>query len=903
MQKYQKKSITEADFLSYVIIVYLCKKVLPLVLVPKHIRFLIILFLTFLHTKTIFAQTPEKKVLPLVQLFPFMHGFLFIGFGYTLLFYFLARNRNWLYACIVIGTLSLSLRFYTNFTAFSIIVHVLLLAVVVVSAWRFTRLIQPLQLAKAQNQELQGQIEQQLNEIAHERANLYAVMESTHDLIYSLDKNLKFITMNTATRDIFYFFYERKIELGDDYEEMVAPAVFKIMKPCFDRAFQGEMLTEKVSYEFNGKTYYRQLYINPIRGKDQQIFGISVFSRDITASEIANQNLSYSESLLESTFEQSPDALFLVDETTFQITRCNKRALEMYEIDDSQNLLGKTEAAFHKYPMSEEENRKIIKNLQEKGIWTDEYEYKTIKGNFFWGILKISSLLLGNARAFLLRVSDITERKQNEMQILSKEANLRAILESNDQSIWLADENFVLIDYNQVYGEMLERTFGLKVKPHMDLIKHLPYIYKTMWQKRYKRVLKGQREEYIDAYEFNGIEYIYQITGFPVYEEAKGMPTRCSFFARDITAQVMAERELRANQMLIASINQHLKDALFRSTPAGRLLYANFGFLKVFGFEDEKEAYKQDMREFYENAQTRLKLQKFLEENHHYENQECVMVRQDGTKFWASISATQNYDEYGQVYYDGIIRDITEARRAKNQLKKQNKKLKKVNSELDKFVYSASHDLRAPLSSLLGLLDLFQLLDSEDEKKNILAMMLKSVRKLDEFINQIIQYSRNSRIEVKPELIDFADLLESVSDALKYMPNSEKILHILDMEIEAPFYSDYFRLSVILNNLVSNAIRYANLEAEKPYVKVLIHANEEKAVIEVSDNGQGIEEAYLPHIFRMFYRASEQNTGSGIGLYILKETLDVLKGKINVTSKVGEGTTFIVEIPNSLGTA
>ena len=184
------------------------------------------------------------------------------------------------------------------------------------------------------------------------------------------------------------------------------------------------------------------------------------------------------------------------------------------------------------------------------------------------------------------------------MQILSKEANLRAILESNDQSIWLADENFVLIDYNQVYSNMMARTFGLTVEAHMNLIIQLPYIYKTMWQKRYIRVLQGHREEYIDAYEFNGIEFIYQITGFPVYEEARGVPTRASFFARDITSQVMAERELRSNQLLLASINQHLQDALFRSTPAGRLLYANFGFLKMFGYEEEKDVYKKDMRDF-----------------------------------------------------------------------------------------------------------------------------------------------------------------------------------------------------------------------------------------------------------------------------------------------------------------
>ncbi len=863
---------------------------------PTYTFFIFFVFLTCLP-QAVFGQDTTELTFSWRQLYPFLHGFLFVGFGYTLLFFFLTRSKLWGYVSISLGIFSLVFRFYTNFTLLSIVFHVFLLILVVFLVWRLALMVRPLKSVQEKNIFLESKIAQQVEEIAHERANLYAVMESTPDLIYSLDKDLRFITMNSATRKAFNFFYHKNIDVGSYYKEVVAPEVLQLLLPYFEKAFSGAFLKEKISHTFQGKPYYRELYINPIREKNGTISSISIFSEDITESELGRQNLQYTESLLEATFAQSPDALFLVNLEDFVITRCNRRALELYEADDEDDMMGRAGTSLHKIPLSEAERQEIRESIDNKGLWTNEYEYTTFKGNHFWGILKVSSMLLGNTKVLLSRVSDITERKRNEMKIISKEASLRAILESNDQSIWLVDENFVLIDYNQIFVEMQERTFGIAVTPHMNLIKHLPYVYETMWKSRYKRVIKGQREEYTDVYDYKGKEYVYQITGFPVYEEGMGMPTRGSFFARDITAQVMAERELRSNQLLLASINQHLEDALFRSTPSGRVLYANHGFMKMFGY-DEAEAYKQDMRDFYDNHETRLKLQALLEKKQHFANQECLMKRKDGSNVWVSISATQNYDEAGDVYYDGIIRNITEARKAKIQLKKQNKKLKKVNGELDKFVYSASHDLRAPLSSLLGLLDLFRLLDSEEEKKNILDMMIKSVKKLDEFINQIILYSRNSRIEVKPERIDFADLLEGVSDALKYMPESEKILHILDMHVEAPFYSDYFRLSVILNNLVSNAIRYANLEQEKPFVKVLIQADKEKAFIEVSDNGQGIGDEFLPHIFKMFYRANEKNTGSGIGLYILKETLDVLKGKINVTSKLGEGTTFSIEIPN-----
>jgi PAS domain S-box-containing protein len=850
-----------------------------------------------LSTELLWARVEETKVLAPLSIYPFLHGFLMLGYIYVLLFYFLTKKWSWLYSAIGVLSITFILRYYTNTTFLASITHTLFFGAVTGFTHWLSLMIRPLEAMKLRNQVLENQIAQQLEDIEHEHANLEAVLESTTDLIYSLDTEYRFVTLNTATRKVYHTFYKHEIELGQRYTDVTAENVQNVMLLLFRKGLAGEFVKEKVTYTALGQTFHREVAVNPIREKDGHIVGISVFSKDINEAELVAQNLRYTESLLESTFDQSPDALFLLNINTFTIMRCNRRALELFEVENELALVGKTGLEFHKTPLPASATKTIIKQIREKGVWSNEYEYVSLQGSIFWGILKISSLLLGDNKALLARVSDITERKLNEEKIIAKEANLRAILESNDQSIWLTDTNNMLLVHNQVFVQMLEQTFGLELKPNMDLVKSLPYIYQTMWKLRYKRVFQGERQDFIDAYEYKGNEYIYQITGFPVYEQSEGKPSSASFFARDITKQVLAERKLSANQKLLDSINQHLKDALFRITANGALVYANLGFFKMFGYEED-EMQRIDVNELYVDVPVRSKLQKMLLKNHIIENQECRFRKKDGFIFWASISATQNYDEFGEIYYDGIVRDITEARKAKNELKKQNKKLKKVNGELDKFVYSASHDLRAPLSSLLGLLDLVRLVQDEEEKQQLYAMMTKSVKKLDEFINQIIQYSRNSRIEVKPEKIDFQELMGSVFDNLKYMPNSEQVQQILDMDLQTPFYSDYFRLSVILNNLVSNAIRYANLQASKPFVKVLIVVNEEKAHIEVSDNGQGIEEKFVPHIFKMFYRATEHNTGSGIGLYILKETLEVLKGKIYVQSTLGEGTIFTLDIPN-----
>ena len=227
-----------------------------------------------------------------------------------------------------------------------------------------------------------------------------------------------------------------------------------------------------------------------------------------------------------------------------------------------------------------------------------------------------------------------------------------------------------------------------------------------------------------------------------------------------------------------------------------------------------------------------------------------------------------------------------------------NTKLTKLNQELDRFVYSASHDLRAPLSSVLGLVELARLEKTPEKKDECLRMIDSSIKKLDGFINDIIDFSRNQRIELKPTKIDIKDEIEDVLNDLKYIVNDAGIQReIVSSDNDRLFITDARRLRVILKNLLSNAIRYHDPDKKERFIRIAISYESNKAVISVSDNGIGIEKNHLKNIFMMFYRADESSKGSGLGLYIVKETVDKLKGEIKVESKPGVGTTFTIILP------
>jgi signal transduction histidine kinase/streptogramin lyase len=231
-------------------------------------------------------------------------------------------------------------------------------------------------------------------------------------------------------------------------------------------------------------------------------------------------------------------------------------------------------------------------------------------------------------------------------------------------------------------------------------------------------------------------------------------------------------------------------------------------------------------------------------------------------------------------------------------VKRQNEALRKVNAELDRFVYSASHDLRSPLASILGLINVARE-DDEWDKHEYLSLIEKSVKKLDSFIGDIIDFSRNARLEIVPEKIDFETSIRDILDDLRYIDNFDRISKSISVESNADFYTDSKRLRMILSNVIANAIKHHLPSTDREnYISIRVQSEKNNATIFVQDDGPGIKKEHQENIFKMFFRASSRTSGSGLGLYIVQETVDKLGGKISVTSSQGNGTTFSISLPN-----
>lgn len=244
------------------------------------------------------------------------------------------------------------------------------------------------------------------------------------------------------------------------------------------------------------------------------------------------------------------------------------------------------------------------------------------------------------------------------------------------------------------------------------------------------------------------------------------------------------------------------------------------------------------------------------------------------------------------LYYRSALKNLIQS---KKETEEQNNTLTAANKELYRFVYSASHDLRSPISSVKGLIEIAREEENIHQIKDYLNLMHESLTQQDQFISDIIDYSRNKRKQQCIEAVSLDKLIEEIIAQHQYMQKAHSISFKKDISTDM-IITDSLRVRIILNNLLSNAIKYSDDNKNHKQIAIKTYENHPYYVIQIEDNGIGINKENLEKIFDMFFVTNEK-MGSGLGLYIAKEAAECMNGTIKVNSEKNIGTTFTVSLP------
>lgn len=241
---------------------------------------------------------------------------------------------------------------------------------------------------------------------------------------------------------------------------------------------------------------------------------------------------------------------------------------------------------------------------------------------------------------------------------------------------------------------------------------------------------------------------------------------------------------------------------------------------------------------------------------------------------------------------------LVESRQLNEKLKSNEVELKTANEELSTFVYRASHDLRGPLSSILGLVYISTAEQLEKKGEHYMQMVGESANKLDRILNVLIKTMSINEGVLKIDKIDFKSMFRSLIENLKSQNEMHKTKFITDIEVEDDFFSDYEILNYALNNIIENAVKFQNHSIPESYVLIGLKSFEKGVKITISDNGMGVKKELQGKLFEMFFRGDTKTSGSGLGLYLVKKAITKLGGKIEFISEEGTGTFVTITLPN-----
>lgn len=269
---------------------------------------------------------------------------------------------------------------------------------------------------------------------------------------------------------------------------------------------------------------------------------------------------------------------------------------------------------------------------------------------------------------------------------------------------------------------------------------------------------------------------------------------------------------------------------------------------------------------------------------------EKEMTTKEGKKIWIRINSTKISGE--RKVFRGIFCLVTNITKCK---KKERLKDQQI-SDTNAFIYRLTHDLKSPLASLTGLFALVHKQMKTDEIRPYFEMMELSIKHMHDLINDLTAIIETPNKKLSPEPIDFSQLIEELRPEFIHQAGFDKINFTTDISQKNIFTTDKKCILAIMRNLVNNAIKYRS--EKNPFVNVFVSEDSKGVKLEVKDNGIGIPEKFHNKIFDMFFRGTEMSKGTGLGLYIVKTSVEKLYGKIILESNENSGTSITVLLPD-----
>lgn len=665
------------------------------------------------------------------------------------------------------------------------------------------------------------------------------------------------------------------------FRELLHPADYEDVLAQLEKAENGEQEFEKIFciIDPEGNVRYIQSASKTFFDEYDKPYRILGINWEITQQRKAEEELRLRDRAIENAGE---GILTASSEEDNPIVFVNRKFCELtgYTSDE-------VEGYNWRFLLGRDTDPEVINHIEECIQGAQEFRGELINykkdGTPFWNYFIMSPVLNeeGKVTHFVGFLTDISDRKKDEekIKLLSRfpEDNPNPVIRvSGEGEILYTNEagKPFIENWERTINQSIPDEFKTEIKRSLTDNKSISF-ESQIGRKNYTIRINPNKEE----------NYLF-------------------LYAIDITEQKTVEQELRRQEELLDSINQHINEGIFRSTPENGVIYVNEPFARMFGYQSAEEVIETQGLELYANPQERDQLLKDVQEEESFQNKEVLFKRKDGSTFWGLLSSKLLEDENGQIFFDGAIRDITEQKDVENQLIEAKEQAEEMSRLKTNFLANMSHEIRTPINGIMGLVQVMEEEYGQIEGLNEYNRMIKeSTERLLNTITSILDFSKLeakdvnlnlASIEINDRINQLIPHLVVLADKKGIALNTNLASENLNVQIDKQVFDQ------IINNLVGNAIKFTN-EGSVTVKTNIKSQRKEKMEIEVIDTGIGISQENIEKIFSPFEQESQGHgrdyEGTGLGLSIVKKYVELFGGSIKIDSEKNVGSSFKVTLP------
>jgi PAS domain S-box-containing protein len=793
--------------------------------------------------------------------------------------------------------------------------------------------MEPIILERAINKALERnrlvyELEKARTDAQQSASKLTSVIDNSQQTIWLVDTDFKLEAFNKK----FSTSIKRKTgvipRVGESVNDNVHINNFDSWRFLYNRALLGEQFTEVKRYVIDNRDYYAEYTFVPVK-QNGAVSGISVSARDITNKRrmmallqaerqiLADQAMGKSFDISFTNLINNIEKLGHGMQCSVMLCKPNSKLYYIAAPSMPEKFVAKTNGICS---VPEKLNAPIVLNGPTTTVldkmFTAGWEQVRSVGKTFgydtiysFPILSSRNTTLGCITAYYktgvktskldfeiierikILASAIIEKKISDETITANEMRFRALIEKSPEVILLLDEKVKM----QYASPSASKNLGLKTN-ELESTTLFKYLHKEDLddvKRKLGRLLKKP-----DSSCSISMQLANKKGEWRKFEgKATNLLKDASVGAvvlnlSDVTEEFETRNELRLRERALEA-SSNGKVIINSFMPGMPVVYANQAFFEMSGFDEDDiidkdssfligpDSAPETIEEIYSALLNKTEFKG-----------EILSYRKDESKFWCYITLSPVFDEKGElVYYICNMNDISA-------LKDTEIKLRQKNNELNTFVYKATHDLKGPLASILGLSQLAADNVKDPEASSYINYIRESTLRLDMILNDLLRISTVTHVTPSYQRIDLNKIVNNIASIVGGNHKKEGVDIKTSINVTNDLFTDETLLTSALQNLLDNAVKYKNTRAIQPYAMIEAHNYKEGVAISISDNGCGTPKEMQDKIFDMFFRGNEKSTGSGLGLYMVKKAVEKLNGDINFTSEVGVGSVFTLYLPS-----